>query len=109
MDEFLSRSTRAEIEGLGVVLLGPHSSAQKVKIPLVSNVLEQLSTLPYVEWVGLSTPVQKMSIDLKQTFDLAGGPAASAEIPVVINLFEDDLQGDFRRALEEAGVIVGSV
>ena len=108
MDEFLSRETRAEIEALGVVLLGPHSSAQKVKIPLDSNALEQLSALSYVEWVGLSTPVQKMSIDLKQTFDLAGGTSASAEFPVVINLFEDDFQGDFKRALEEAGVIVGS-
>ncbi|PWU17547.1 MAG: serine protease [Candidatus Rokuibacteriota bacterium] len=96
------------LASLGVQMLGPHDDHHKVRLPVAS--LEQVAALPEVEWLGVSTPVQKLSAELTAL----RGPRANAAvvdtatgIPVVINLFEGDDAGAFRRQLEAAGAALG--
>ena len=75
-----------------------------------SDALEAIAALPEVEWVGVSAPEQKQSLELAEL----RGPRAKAAgidratpIPIVINLFEGDEDGSFRRELEAAGAALG--
>lgn len=104
-NEFLNDETRAELESLGVTVLGPHSSAYKVKFPLDVAMLERVAGLDYVEWVGLADAQLKLSSDLRET----RGAIADApnDLPVMINLFERDPGEDFKRRLESLGATLG--
>ncbi|MCI0526647.1 MAG: S8 family serine peptidase, partial [Nitrospira sp.] len=106
MNEFLSEETQRELEGLGVRLLGPHVNHYKVKLPV--DGIDQVAQLPYVEWIGYSAPEQKWSLELHSLRAKASVEAAlPAELPIIINLFDADLDGEFRRELESRGVKVG--
>ena len=97
-----------KLAGLGVRLLGPHDSHQKARLPVGS--VDALAALPEVEWVGVSAPHQKVSAELSALRAPQGKGVAvdpGAEFPIVINLFEGDQSGDFRRQLEAAGAAVG--
>jgi hypothetical protein len=107
MDEYLCDATRQEIEALGVTILGPHSSLYKAKFPLDEQVIESVVALPYVEWVGYSLPEQKLSRDLEQIMAQQVQAARPAELPVYINLFDDDPDETFKGRLEAAGAVVG--
>jgi len=96
------------LAGLGVQLLGPHDDHQKVRVPVGS--LEAVAALPDVEWLGVSAAEQKLSSELT---DLRGPQAKAAAVdsatglPIVINLFEGDDSGEFRRQLEAIGAAIG--
>jgi subtilisin family serine protease len=103
-DEALQR----KLAGLEVELLGPHDDHHKARLPVAS--LQAIAALPDVEWVGVSAPEQKLSSELTAVRG-ARGQAAVVEpaesIPIVINLFEGDDNGNFRRQLEAAGAALG--
>ena len=72
--------------------------------------LESLAGLAEVEWLGVSLPEQKLSLELadvraSRTTGIAAEHAAG--IPIVINLFDADGDGSFRRQLEAAGAVIG--
>jgi hypothetical protein len=93
---------------LGVRLLGPHDDHQKVRVPVES--LEAVAGLTEVESLGVSLPEQKLSLELADVHAArTDGAAASVatRIPIVINLFEEDGNGSFRRQLEALGATVG--
>lgn len=97
------------LAALGVRLLGRHDDHHKVRLPI--GTLPAVTALPEVEWVGVSTAEQKASPELAA---LRRGTAAAAAldpttpIPVIVNLFEGDDDGTFRRELEAAGAAVGA-
>jgi serine protease AprX len=98
--------TEQELKALKVTLLGPHGkNLHKAKFPLSIGVIEGVTRLSSVEWVGYSTPDQKLDDDLKQ---MMGASATADQLPVVINLFEDDVNEAFKRQLETTGAIIGS-
>lgn len=92
---------------LGVQLLGRHDDHYKARLPVKS--LEALAALPEVEWVGVSPAELKVSSDLADLRDpgAKGAVDSTTPIPIVINLFEGDDDGSFRRELEAAGVAIG--
>jgi len=97
-----------KLAALGVRLLGPHDGHHKVRLPAGS--LDAIAALPEVEWVGLSAPGQKVSAELgalrgSQPNAITAEPGAP--FPVVVNLFEGDDSGKFRRQLEAAGAAIG--
>jgi hypothetical protein len=105
MDEFLTSATQAELEALGATVLGPHSSAYKVRLPADSQALDAIVDLPYVEWIGFSLPEQKVAADFHEV--LASSPEPAQGYPVVINLFAADAQGRWADKLTALGVTVG--
>jgi len=92
---------------LGVTLLGPHVHHQKARLPVGS--LDAVAALPEVESITVSPPAQKLSSELGALRAAQVGPsaAASAALPIVINLFEADTSGAFRQQLEAQGAVVG--
>jgi len=97
-----------KLAGLGVRLLGPHDSHQKARVPVGS--IEAVAGLAKVEWLGVSLPEQKLSLELAEVRSARMSETVAegaAVIPIVINLFEGDGDGSFRRQLEAAGAVVG--
>ena len=93
---------------LGVQLLGPHDDHHKARVPVAS--LDSVAALPEVEWVGVSLPEQKLSLelaDVRATQTSGAAVESAGGVPIVINLFEADLDGSFRGQLEAAGAVVG--
>jgi hypothetical protein len=93
---------------MGVQLLGPHDEHHKARMPVAA--LAALAALPEVEWVGVSPPVQKQSVELSALRGpgaKAAGVDAGTPLPIFVNLFEGDRGGHFRRELELAGAKLG--
>jgi hypothetical protein len=57
-----SDALEKKLAGLGVELLGPHDDHQKARLPIGS--LHAIAALPDVEWIGVSSPKQKQSLEL---------------------------------------------
>lgn len=111
LNVFLSERIRAELDASGVALLGPHGSMHKVRLPLDAAALTRILDLPYVEWMGFSTAAQKMDRDLLPLSRGRTGRTAGftgGELPLVVNLFDDDPSGAFRRRMESTGAVVGN-
>lgn len=53
--------------------------------------LKNIVLLPHVEWVGYSTLDQEFVVDLQQA--LKTKDTAPAKRPIIINLFDDDADG----------------
>jgi len=97
------------LAGLGVELLGPHDYHHKARLPVGS--LQAVAALPDVEWVGVSAREQKLNPELTELRGPQGKAAAvddATALPIVVNLFEGDENGSFRRQLEDVGVAVGA-
>jgi hypothetical protein len=104
----LTEALARKLAGLGVALLGPHDDHHKARLPVAS--LHAVAALPEVEWVGVSAREQKWSAELSELRGSSARPAvvdADTPIPIVINLFEGDEHGSFRRQLEAAGAALG--
>ncbi len=82
----ITRARREVLEGLGCRLLDflPHYSLQAA---LPREALTEISTLPFVRWVGTIDPWQKIQPRLSQLLEGAG----EGEIEVIVSLFESDL------------------
>jgi len=102
----LDETVERRLADLGVTLLGPHDDHHKARLPVAS--LEQIAKLPEVEWVGVSSRKQKRSRELSALRRSRGATSRATPLPIVINLFDDDQDGTFQRALEAAGVSVGT-
>ena len=103
-----SEALEKTLTGLGVTLLGPHDDHHKARLPVGS--LPAIAALPDVEWVGVSAPEQKLSSELTALRDSqakAGIADSETPIPIVINLFDGDESGNFRKQLEAAGAALG--
>jgi hypothetical protein len=103
MDEHLSPETRSELADLGIEVLGAHGSSYKVRLPLDEDIADAVAALPYVEWLGGVPAELKLDPDLD-----AQRSAAEIELPVVVNLFDDDPDGAFADALEAHGLTLGA-
>ena len=105
----LNEALEKKLAGLDVALLGPHDDHHKARLPIGS--LPAIAALPDVEWVGVSAPRQKLSSELTALrTSQATAAAADSEtpIPIVINLFDSDENGNFRRELEAVGAAIGA-
>lgn len=92
------------LKGIGIRLLGLHSMhSYKAKIPL--NKINELEQLSFVKWVGYSTNKQKFDTVLNSKIE--NGADSSEELEIYINLFDDDLSGEFKNILLKEGVEVG--
>ena len=110
LDEHLSKQTQQAIEALGVTLLGPHGNyVHKARFALEMALIEQVARLPYVKWVGYGAPDQKLDGDLKQMITARRSPAEEDRQSIVINLFENDVDGGFKRQLETTGASLRSI
>ena len=96
--------TLRELQSRGVTVLGPHDDLLKVKLPADLVALDGISRLPHVEWVGNGAPWQKLSPELSAT--LRSAASSSGELPIIINLLDDDRDGAFRRRLEQEGAVL---
>src|SRR5262245_48840692 len=102
------QATRAKVEHLGVRFLGRHDNHEKVRVPV--GAIDAVAALPEIEWLGVSPPQQKVSLELADVHgsQAANAPASGATaLPITVNLFEPDTDGSFRQRLEAAGAIVG--
>src|SRR5262245_48035468 len=92
----------------GVKLLGPHDTHHKARLPV--SALRAVAALPDVEWIGVSAREQKLSLELSEVRAPRGQTTPVDDrtgLPIVINLFEGDESGSFRRQLEAAGGATG--
>lgn len=105
LSEQLGKEIESDLAALGITLLGAHGEAQKARLPLDENNLRTAAALPYVDWISNSTPTLKTATELAN--HVAAGISETTELPIIINLFETDPQGNFRAQLEAAGAIVG--
>ena len=108
LDGRMDAQRRARIEALDVKLLGRHGNHFKAAMPV--DQLDILSDLEFVEWVGVSRLEQRISPDLHTLRDRAraeGTPWDDKDIPVFVNLFDDDADGYFGELLEKQGATVG--
>ena len=97
---------RQSIEALGVRLLGRHANHYKASIPV--NQLSAASNLPYVDWVGLSLPEQKLSPGLSVLKSTQrDGAWRDRDIPVLINLFDNDAHELHEQLIASTGATVG--
>jgi len=102
----LDEAVAQPLAELGVTLLGPHDDHLKARLPLAA--LERIAALPEVEWVGVSTRAQKRSRELSALRRGRSTTSRAMPLPIVVNLFDDDEDGAFRRELEAAGARVGA-
>jgi hypothetical protein len=103
-NEFPTAEMERELQSLGVILLGPHDSALKVRVPLRRETFETILALPYVDWLGYSLPEQKIAVELERS--LARSGTKVAQFPIIINLFEADSGGEFADRIRAIGVDV---
>ena len=110
LNVFLTETIRDELAQLDVTLLGPHNTMHKVRLPADAAALADVVDLPHVEWVGFSTLQQKTSgaLDVRMRNLDVGARNESADLQLVVNLFDDDPAGTFREALEQTGAVVGN-
>ena len=108
LDGRMNADRRARIEALDVKLLGRHANHFKAAIPI--GQLDTLADLNFVEWVGASRLEQRICPDLHALRDQAraeGKAWDDKDIPIFVNLFDDDPDGYFARHLEEQGATIG--
>ena len=105
----LDEPTEHALARLGAELLGRHDDTYKARLPVAA--LAAIAAMPQVEWVGVSPPHLKQSLELaavRGAKGAAAGIGSATPLPIFINLFEGDESGDFRRELEAAGAKVGA-
>lgn len=108
LDGRMNAQRRALIEALDVKLLGRHVNHFKAAVPVTQ--IDSLASLGFVEWVGVSRLEQRIDPDLHELRDRARAddrPWDDKDIPVFINLFDDDQDGYFGELLEQQGATIG--
>lgn len=83
-DRFLSASSTAVLDDLGIEVLGEHGDAYKVKMPADLTVADTAAALPWVVWIGL--PPAEVKIDRELSAEIVAGD--ETRLPVWINLFD---------------------
>lgn len=108
INQRMTAELRDRIEARGVRLLGRHSNHYKSSIPI--DQLAALSELPFVDWIGLSRPEQKMSPELHAIRERAAQDASAWEdrkIPVFISLFDAEEGRSQAAGLASTGATIG--
>ncbi|MFO7774635.1 MAG: S8 family serine peptidase [Candidatus Hydrogenedentota bacterium] len=112
MDEYLAGPHYEQLDEIGVEVLGNHGSAYKIAAPVelgAEGLETELAQLDFVHWVGFSPPSLKESPELQRLRDELERAADDipAEIPVYINLFDEDDKGRFGEELSAQGASLG--
>lgn len=112
MEEYLVEAGREVLEELGVRVLGDHDTVYKVAIPLEPlETAEKVAELEFVYWVGMGPSDLRLSPELQQLMEELEEISerdAPAEVPLYLNLFDEDPKGQWRNELEaEYGLRVG--
>lgn len=105
INEYLSDEVEKELKEMGVEILGPHSSAYKVKVPLDQRVMKLVVELPYVEWLGYSLPGQKIDRQIKQA--LRKYEKELQALPVIIHFFDQTASKSYADLLRKNEIILG--
>ena len=105
IDQILTEQVQAELEEVGVQVLGPHGDFHKIKLTRQPSSAESVIALPFVRWLGLPSAAQKIDLGLAALLADASSPD---RLPLLVNVFDEDSDGLFRRALEDIGLIVGN-
>ncbi len=99
------------ITNYGIELLGYHPShTYKAKIPL--GKVNEIKDLPFVKWIGYSTLKQKLHPNLFDKITVINNEvfvndfSKDEEIPIYINLFNNDVGSEFKNILKQKGVNV---
>ena len=90
----LDEPTEDALARLGAELLGRHDDTYKARLPVAS--LAAIAAMPEVEWVGVSPPHLKQSLELaavRGAKGAAAGIGAATPLPIFVNLFEADETG----------------
>ncbi len=112
MEEYLVEPGREVLEELGVRVLGDHDNVYKVAIPLEPlETAKKVAELGFVYWVGMGPSDLRLSPELQQLMEELEEISerdAPAEVPLYLNLFDEDPTGQWRNELEaEYGLRVG--
>ena len=90
---FSQRMTETRVAALqeaGARVLGFHPH-YTLKVALAPSAVDEVSALPFVRWVGVPRPWQKVHPALSQRVNEVQAAAQPESIPVVINVYESDL------------------
>lgn len=107
-DRFLDAEQRTRLESLGVQLLGRHGFHHKAAMPV--RQIDTIADLDFIEWIGTSHEDQKIAPELAPIWEDLKGEESSFEeqqIPLLINLFDDDDSSRLKERLQALGVVVG--
>lgn len=105
INEYMNDEIAKELNKMGLVILGPHGSAYKVKVPLDPKTMQSLVKLPYVEWLGYSLAEQKLDLQIKTS--LSKYNRQLKELPVIINFFDRAASKLYADVLRKNEIILG--
>ena len=94
----------AGLAGAGGEILGSAGALIRARLPGDREQLEAIAALPTVDGLGVTPRERKLAEALVK--EVIGQPP-HAQVPVFITLMADDPVGQWRRALEELGAVVG--
>lgn len=99
----LDEASRQALARLGIVVLGPHGDALKVRVP--ASALDGLTALPALRALAYPLPEQKLAPTLRTA--MARYSSAVPQLPILVNLFEADPGGNHAERLGATGALVG--
>ena len=108
LNVLLNERIVGDLSRYGVTVLEPHDTFFKVRLPTDEAVLAQVLTLAEVEWIGYGPAALKLRPELTALSSGVQANTLSAELPFFVFVMDDDPTGDFRRAIERAGAVVGN-
>ena len=91
------------LRGTGAEIVGASGRLIRARMPGNKALLRSIAALPEVDGVGATPP----SLKLEAVAHLAAELLPNEQIPVFVTLMAGDLDGQWRRALEELGAVVG--
>ena len=107
LNEYLSDAVEKELSALGVQIIGPHSSALKVRAPVDPDRLRRIAALGAVEWIGHAPRQQKLAAPLREAIGRFAREVPG--FPVVINAFDAAALRELEAYLARANVPLGRV
>jgi subtilisin family serine protease len=104
LNDALTAEIEQDLQSLGVTVLGPHDDALKVRVPLRRDALEVVAAKPYVRSISYGLPEQKIAADLDTA--LRSFASEVSKFPIIVNLFDNDQNGNFADRMRALGVEV---
>ncbi len=91
------------LRGTGAEIVGASARLIRARMPGDKALLRSIAALPEVDGIGATPP----SLKLEAVAHLAAELLPNEQIPVFVTLMAGDPDGQWRRALEELGAVVG--